>query len=66
MPNQDGTGPRGTRRAGRGLGTCGRIGTTGNSNNSLVTNLVGILYEVIRSLITKKNQTQTGVKNAKS
>ena len=57
MPYHDGTGPSGNGRPGRGLGPCGRFGTAGNTSNSLVNDIIGIIYEIIRSLLTKKSDT---------
>ncbi|GEM_PF-1840270 len=69
MPNRDGTGPAGTGRPGRGLGTCGRfvqnvIGARGQGrgNSSQPTSgWVGI----IRTIINIINQLPKGGKNAK-
>lgn len=69
MPNRDGTGPSGTGRPGRGLGTCGRfvqnlIETRGTMRSNVSKpasgwwDLVSIIADII-------NKLPKGAKNAK-
>jgi hypothetical protein len=71
MPNQNGTGPFGDGRPGRGLGPCGRFGLTlfggrnsnqtnfrGNAKGNRISGF-GFWWNLIQSLITNKNDKRS-------
>jgi hypothetical protein len=57
MPRRDGTGPYGDSRPGRGMGSCGRSGTSITNKSRLTDAAVGIFLEIIRALLDKRKKS---------